>query len=103
MKKQIIMLGIVVLLICVGLSGCEEVGVGLTNIGDITANPNDYIGKEVTVEGTCNNVIFFIMDESGHSIAYNYSTQLTGRYRLTGRVDKINGVLTIQVTKAKGI
>jgi len=96
-------IGIVVLLICVGLSGCEEVGVGLTNIGDIQANPNDYIGKEVTVEGTCNDVIFLITDESGHSITYNYSTRLTGRYRLTGRVDKINDGLTIEVTKAKGI
>ena len=37
MKKQLIVIGTAVLLLVVGLSGCQEVGIGLTNIGDITA------------------------------------------------------------------
>ena len=101
MKRQGVVFGIVVLFICVGLSGCEEVGVGLTNIGDITANPNDYIGKEVTIEGTCDTLR--VTDDNGHSILYNHSIILEGKYRLTGRVDKVNGDLIIEVTKAKAI
>ena len=40
-----IAIGLIFILIIVGLSGCTEVGIGLTNIGDIQAKPNDYIEK----------------------------------------------------------
>jgi hypothetical protein len=101
MKKQIIMLGIVFLLICVGLSGCEEVGIGLTNIGDINANPREYNGKEVTVEGTCK--LNIIEDDSGHLIRYKYSNNLNGKYRLTGVITKDTIGFYIEVTKAKAL
>ena len=110
MKKQLVILGISVLLICIGLSGCNEVGVGLTNIGDITANPNDYIGKEVTIEGSCGSVIGnygVITDLGGHNILYNYQNSLNGNYRLTGMIQKGTGMYAssyvIVVNKAKAI
>lgn len=49
MKKHLIVIGIVFILPIVGFSGCQEVGLGTTNIGDITDNPKEYNGKEVTI------------------------------------------------------
>jgi len=91
MNKQFIVIGIVVLLLVVGLCGCTDVGIGLTNIGDITANPEDYYGKEVTIEGSC--ALGYVADDSGHTMEYKYHTTLSGRYRLTGIIKHEQGVL----------
>jgi len=77
--KKLVILGIVAILVSVGLSGCSS---NITNIGDIQANPEKYLNKEVTVEGTC--AMYGIVDNNQHMIMYQYSTLLTGRYRLTG-------------------
>lgn len=53
MNKKFIVIGITLVFLIVGLSGCVEVGFGITNIGDIDANPENYLGEEVTVEGDC--------------------------------------------------
>jgi hypothetical protein len=101
MKKQLVIIGILTLLICVGLSGCTSIG--LTDIGDIQANPEKYLNKEVTVEGTCSG-LFLIADTNGHYIMYQYSTIITGKYRLTGMYTK-NSILGyfLNVTKAESI
>jgi hypothetical protein len=110
-KKFII--GLVIVLIIVGLSGCTEFGIGITNIGDIKANPNDYLGKIVTIEGNCENSR--ITDDTGHEIRYLYNTTLSGYYRLTGEIEsdyytdfyafeyEKSLYIYINVTKAKGI
>jgi len=87
MKKQFIIIGIIILLICVGLSGCAEnkTGPSLTDIGDIAANPQNYVNKTVTVEGIC-TAGAIISDSSGHEVGIRYSTILNGSYRLTGIV-----------------
>jgi len=86
MNKHLIATGIVILLLVVGLSGCTEIGIGLTNIGDITANPENYDGKEVTIEGTCLYILNYgkITDDAGHNIIFAYPNSINGMYRLTG-------------------
>ncbi|MCJ7571056.1 MAG: DUF3316 domain-containing protein [Candidatus Thermoplasmatota archaeon] len=106
MKKQLIIIGIIVILITVGLSGCNEIG--LTNIGDLSASPQNYLGKEVRVKG---NVVLMvgigsITDEQGHSFAIKYTTMttLTGNYYLTGIVEhnSLTGYY-LDVTKADAV
>jgi hypothetical protein len=50
MKNQLVILGIVALFVCVGLSGCS--GLGTTSIKDIRDHPNRYINQTVTLQGT---------------------------------------------------
>jgi len=52
MKKQFIIVGIIVLLVCVGLSGCNEnVLVGDLSPGEVRQHTDKYLGKTVTVRG----------------------------------------------------
>ena len=109
MKKQLIVVGIIILLFTVGLCGCNEIG--LTNIGDITANPNKFINKEVKVEGTCIDVgeYGYITDDNGHTIPFISQGDLIGRYRLIGIIMIDATYLSsntnpyINVTKAEAI
>jgi len=112
MKKQLILVGIIVLLICVGLSGCSNLT--LTNIGDISANPEKFLNKEVTVEGGCASTIEggfgVITDQGSHSIMYHYNNSLFGMYRLSGIIKKSNEYIVqvgysiyLEVSTATGI
>jgi len=91
---------VIVILVCIGLSGCST---NITNIGDIQANPQNYLNKEVTVEGTC--VVSGIMDDNQHVLVYQYSSMLTGRYRLTGIIKSYPYTTNcyLEVTKAESI
>ena len=52
MKKQLVIVGIAILLICVGLSGCEQKGnSNLVSFQELTENLPKYMGKTVTLEG----------------------------------------------------
>ena len=82
MNKHLIVSGIVVLLICVGLSGCTD-EVGLTNIGDISANPENYLGREVKVKGSV-VLSYMIVDDNGHGLYIKTDKTLQGNYYLTG-------------------
>jgi hypothetical protein len=106
--KKLVVVCIMLVFLVVGFSGCQDVGLGITNIGDITANPVDYYGKEVTVEGTCAGVgeYGYVADDKGHSIGYKYHTSLNGMYRLTGMVLKNQQNLSLyylDVSKVKAI
>jgi len=104
MKKHLIVIGMTLVLLTVGLSGCEDIGIGITNIGDITANPENYYGKEVTIEGTC--TIGFISDDKGHTMAYKYDSYLTGLYRVTGTIVEENTGISyyyIEIKQAKAL
>ena len=106
MKKQLIIIAIIILLISVGLSGCNEIG--LTNIGDLSANPQNYLGKEVKIKG---NVglglgIGAVTDEEGHSfpIKYGTMTTLTGKYYLTGIIKQTSLIgYYLDVSKADAV
>jgi len=76
MKKLLIISGIVFILLMVGFSGCTEFGIEITNIGDIIANPDEYIGKELTIEGDCSATI--ITDNKGHMLKYEYGSIING-------------------------
>jgi len=59
MKKQLIIVGIAVLLVFVGLSGCEQLS-GETSIKEIQDHANNYIGKTVTIRGQYISAGFFL-------------------------------------------
>jgi len=100
MKKQFVIIGIIALLLCVGLSGCSNIGV--TNIGEIQANPEKYLNKEVTVEGGCSG--YLIVDNNGHILWFQYSTLISGKYRLTGIYRHSNSTgYCLYVVKAEAI
>ncbi len=101
MKKRLVIIGIIAILISIELSGCSNIGI--TNIGDIQANPEKYLNKEVTVEGSC--ALYAIYDNNQHFIMYQYPTLLSGKYRLTG-VYRGNSTLLgyyLDVTKVEAI
>jgi hypothetical protein len=106
MEKKLMILGLIIILLAVVLSGCNEIG--LTNIGDLSANPQNYFGKEVKVKGSVMLIagIGSITDEQGHSfgIKYNTITTLTGNYYLTGIVEhnSITGYY-LDATKAEAV
>ena len=94
---------IIILLILVELCGCNGIGIRLTDIADIQANPDNYIGKEVTIEGDC--MYGIVKDNSGHSISYGYHENLIGKYRLTGtiRISNTFSNVIIEVNKVEAI
>lgn len=72
MKKQLVVIGIVAMLVCVGLSGCQNTGKNIVSIGELNANPEKYINKTVTVRGFI--VVNIIEDTSNlNSIIFKYS------------------------------
>jgi len=102
MKKLLIISGIVFILLMVGFSGCTEFGIEITNIGDIIANPDEYIGKELTIEGDCSATI--ITDNKGHMLKYDYGSIINGMFQLTGTIKYTNyNLVYIDVTKAKAL
>jgi len=91
MKKHLIVSGITFVLLIVGLSGCSQVGYGIVNIGDISANPEKYYDMEVTIEGFCSNGgIGHIADDKGHGLWFQYDNSVNGMYRLTGIIREGN-------------
>ena len=103
MKKQLIIIGIIFILLTVGLSGCNEVG--LTNIGDIQANPEKYVGKEVKVKGEVKNFTH-VSDDKGHSFLLRTEIGLSGQYYLTGVVkyaSSLDNYYYLDVIKAEAV
>jgi hypothetical protein len=100
MKKQLVIVGIAVLLICIGLSGCEQKGNNnLVSFQELTENLPKYMGKTVTLEGYIAFTTPGLNDTSGAATMYDsalnhqYVVQLsvpssitlyTGMYRITG-------------------
>ena len=37
-------------------AGCAQIGIGVTNVGDIKRNPASFEGKEVSIKGTVRDV-----------------------------------------------
>ncbi len=67
MKKGIVVLTLLALILSsVGLSGCASP----TKIGDITASPAQFEGKEVTIKGTAGNSFWLaILAKGAYEIA----------------------------------
>ncbi|MCJ7571302.1 MAG: hypothetical protein MUO82_05450 [Candidatus Thermoplasmatota archaeon] len=102
MKKQLMLVGIIVILLTVGFSGCNEIG--LTHIGDLQANPGKYLGKEVKVKGEVN--FTHISDDKGHSFLLRTEIGLSGQYYLTGIVkyaSSADNYYYLDVTKTDAI
>lgn len=89
MKKQLVIVGIILLLICTGLSGCIFSNNGLTSLADLRANPENYLNKEIKIKGTVSS-LYVIMDDQGNMFSIKTSSILSGDYYLTGivRIDE---------------
>ena len=85
------------------LYGCNKVCIRLTNIEHIQVNPDNYVGKEVTIEGNC--IYDIIKDNSRHSISYGYHQNLIDEYRLTDiiRISETFSSIIIEVNKAEAL
>ena len=46
MNRHLIVIGVVIILLAIGLSGC----IGGTSIKDINEHPNNYLNKELTIQ-----------------------------------------------------
>jgi len=99
MKKQLMIIGVIVILITVGLSGCNETDIGLTDIGDLQAYPENYLGKEVKVKGVI--VGNLICDDSGFNFPFKFNNSLSGDYYFTGIVEHDSIGYYLNVTKAQ--
>lgn len=97
------LLFLIILIIFVVLSGCNETGIELTDISDIVAYPDNYIGKEVTIEGNC--MYGEVNDDLGNSISFGYHQNLVGEYRLTGiiRISETFSSVIIEVNEVEAI
>jgi hypothetical protein len=91
MKKQLIIIGLITLLICIGLSGCNEQTIEVS-ILEIKENGDKYINQTVTIIGVYNPVAIF---DNNHTVGLcinipdeiNKPTLINGsEYRFTGIV-----------------
>ena len=116
MKKQLVIIGIIILLVSVGLSGCQQLS-GETLISDIKAHPNSYINKTVTIRGLNYMVeavtgLVIVVDKSTDSLPLKISDNVqkptpflpTAEYKYTGivrygEVVKDAVMLYLEVTK----
>lgn len=82
MKKQLVILGIAVLLICVGLSGCFEQktdeGNKILSVSHVVEYCENYINQTITVRGRYIfylNISDMVVDSSENQHTYNESGQ----------------------------
>jgi len=108
MKKQLVIIGIIIILLAVGLSGCNEQSNNTSNqdvvsFEELSNHLPKYIGKNVTIEGYVEMVVPPIarfVDRASYPNFLvwlnipNSITLYTGMYRITGTVtqgqDNIN-------------
>ena len=117
MKKQLVIIGIVALLFCVGLSGCnQQIGnSSLVSFQELTEHLPKYIGKNVTLEGYVALTVpgyanFYDSASNSRYIVQlffsNNITLYTGMYRITGIVRSLQMVSVyplVEVISAEAI
>jgi hypothetical protein len=120
MKKQLAIIGIIVLFVFVGLSGCEQKENGnLVSFKELTDNFPKYLGKTVTLEGYIAFTQPGLNDTPGvatmydSALNYQYVVELnvpssitltTEMWRITGTVGELpigSGNPFINVTSAE--
>jgi len=130
MNNHLIILGIAVLLICVGLSGCDELtDTNMVSFNELRDHLGKYVGKEITVKGYVSQTLkeplssgyagwaFFHESNPNENpqagMAYinlllpENITLYRGWYKVTGLVEESQGIITIfatiDVTSAEAI
>jgi len=101
MKKQLIILGIVALLVCVGLSGCNEQTENTENIQDnsIKGNPLEgtWVGKKAaTLNSLPITIIELTFTANSVYMTFNYSGLSTMTFSGTYETQGNKLLLTIQ-------
>jgi hypothetical protein len=94
MKKQLVIYFITILLIVIGLCGCNEqnnIITGDTSIKDINENSEKYLNKTLTVKGEYNSIPECVIDNNGKYLLLNFSNVINksllrqqSEYRFTG-------------------
>jgi hypothetical protein len=111
MKKQLVIIGIVALLICVGLSGCTNNN-DIVTITELKLHPDSYINKNITTIGKWINgypgPLIRIYNESGEYILAHMPNSDTStlvnetEYYWTGKILKqATDTIYLEVTKIK--
>ena len=85
------------------LTGCSQLGIGFTKIGDLLSNPQKYSGQEVRVRGRVTNVlklpfvatkIYTIRDDSGEiNVRTDHDAPMVGPAEV-----RVKGVLDVVAT-----
>lgn len=101
MNKKLIARAIILIVLIVGLSGCNEAPPKIIPISTLSTDPEQYLGQEVTVEGNCHDYSKKIFDESGNYFFYVSKTSLNGDYKITGTVMFFNDIYLINVSEAQ--
>jgi hypothetical protein len=120
MKKQLAIIGIIVLFVFIGLSGCEQKeNSNLVSFKELTGNLPKYLGKTVTVEGYIAFIQPGVNNTSGVATMYDsvenyqYVVELnvpssialtTEMWRITGTVGELpngSGNPLINVTSSE--
>jgi len=96
MRKQLIIVGIIILLIVVGLSGCNEQS-SKSTISDMYRHSNTYINQNVTIIGNSSlysSDNYWITDSTGASIiATNSNNVIKPTPLVTGSQYKFTGIV----------
>lgn len=100
MTNTFIAIGMFCVVLVVGLSGCNDSAPPKVAISKLSANPEQYLGQEVTVEGDCHDFSKKIFDENGTYFYFISKTALNGEYRIIGTVMFANKVYLINVSEA---
>jgi hypothetical protein len=100
MKTQLIIIGIIVIFLTVGLSGCNKTSepTTLTSIPEINQHWNAYINQTVTIEGTCiggdDNNTYSIFDTSYNNVyAINSNDVIKPSKLYSGTTYKFTGII----------
>jgi hypothetical protein len=100
MKTQLIIIGIIVIFLTVGLSGCNKTSepTTLTSIPEINQHWNAYINQTVTIEGTCiggdDNNTYSIFDASYNNVyAINSNNVIKPSKLYSGTTYKFTGII----------
>jgi len=97
MRKQLVIIGIIALLVCVGLSGCQQTknNSNVISLQELSEHLPRYVGKNITIEGYISNFIssgIALLWDSESTPRYiiqlnfnsNEITLYKGMYRITG-------------------
>lgn len=99
MKKQLTIIGIIALFVCIGLSGCQQSqqSSGETKITDIREHSNNYINQTVTLiaiyGSDIDTLCYVIEDSTGYIDALDSNNVVKPTPTISGSQYKFTGIV----------
>ena len=111
MKKKVLLI-ILIMIIGGFISGCEELGIGITSVKDLKDHPNNYLNKTITVKGYYRSFLtnpdrYMVQDKDGEVIyVYPDDTDTSilikdGEYLWTGVFEQYKSSVRNVLTEVK--